>query len=58
MHTPHATSEVVDIEKNDYDEKIVPVTTVTEDGVQTGQVKGLHKTLRNRHMQMIAIGEL
>ena len=54
MHNTHETAAPVDVEKNDYDTKISPVSS--NEGIQTEVKPGLHKTLKSIHMQMIAIG--
>lgn len=52
MVAEHAPAQMVDVEKDGFQEKIEPVSS-NEVTQPTGQ---LHQKLKSRHMQMIAIG--
>lgn len=57
MNSSHAAPvEVTDIEKHAYETKVDPVASDHDGEVQTGSTQVLKKSLKSRHMQMIAIG--
>jgi len=58
MHSSHTAPEATsyDAEKGPITEKVIE-PTISKETVETGENNQLVKSLRSRHMQMIAIGE-